>query len=102
MPLSTDTSQGQITLETLKEIKNQFPEAKTILALSNISFGLPNRSLINRAILYMAMLLSVDALLINPLDSKLMTAIKAGDVVLGRNRHCRKYTRAFRKGVLKK
>lgn len=100
MPVSTGISQGMITLKTLQEIKKQFPDAKTVLALSNISFGLPNRSLINRAMVLMAMFLSVDALLINPLDSRFMAAIKAGEVVLGKDKYCRKYTRAFRQGLL--
>lgn len=101
MPVSTDVSQGMITLETLREIKTRFPEAKTVLALSNVSFGLPKRLLINTAMLHMAMFLSVDALIINPVSSRLRAAIRAGDVVLGRDNYCRKYTRAVRQGILK-
>jgi 5-methyltetrahydrofolate--homocysteine methyltransferase len=100
MPISTDNGQGRVTLDTLREIKKEFPKAKTILALSNISFGLPKRSLVNRSLLQMAMYLNVDAALVDPLDATLMATVKAGDVVLGRDRHCRKYTRAFRQGIL--
>ncbi len=97
MPVSTDTSQGMVTLETLKGIKDRLPQqARTVLALSNVSFGLPSRSLINSAMLHMAMCFSVDALLINPLDSTVMSALRAGNAVLGKDRHCRKYTRALR------
>jgi 5-methyltetrahydrofolate--homocysteine methyltransferase len=100
LPVSTDASQGLVTLETLRAIKKEFNPSKTILALSNISFGLPCRTLINIAIAHMTMYFEVDALLMNPLDSCLMSAIRAGEVVLGKDRHCRKYTQAFRKGIL--
>ena len=100
LPVSTDASQGLVTMETLRMIKKEFNPSKTILALSNISFGLPCRTLINIAIAHMAMYFDVDALLMNPLDNRLMSAISAGKVVLGKDRHCRKYTQAFRKGIL--
>jgi 5-methyltetrahydrofolate--homocysteine methyltransferase len=100
LPVSTDTSQGLVTIETLRTIKREFKPSKTILALSNISFGLPCRTLINIAIAHMAMYFEVDALLMNPLDKRLMSAISSGNVVLGKDRHCRKYSQSFRKGIL--
>jgi 5-methyltetrahydrofolate--homocysteine methyltransferase len=96
MPVSTDIKQGATTLDTLRGIKESFSKAKTVLALSNISFGLPKRTLINQAMAHMAQYIGVDALLISPLDSALMTAVKAGEAVMGRDRHCRKYSRAVR------
>jgi 5-methyltetrahydrofolate--homocysteine methyltransferase len=47
----------------------------------------------------MAMFLSVDAVLVNPLDQSITAAIKAAEVILGRDRHCRRYTRAHRLGL---
>lgn len=96
MPVSTDITEGAATLETLRGIKENFPRAKTVLALSNVSFGLPKRTLINQAMAHMAQYMGVDALLISPLDPELMTAVKAGEAVMGRDRHCRKYSRAAR------
>ena len=96
MPVSTDISQGMTTLETLKGIKEEFPQAKTVLAVSNVSFGLQKRTLINQALIHMSQFLSVDALLVNPLNEGLMLTIKAGETVMGRDRHCRKYSRAVR------
>jgi len=97
MPVSTDIDQGAATLETLKGIKDQFPKAKTVLAVSNVSFGLQKRTLINQALIHMAQYLAVDALLVNPLNEEFMLAVKAGETVMGRDRHCRKYSRAVRK-----
>jgi 5-methyltetrahydrofolate--homocysteine methyltransferase len=96
MPVSTDIRQGVTTLETLKGINNEFPQAKTVLAVSNVSFGLQKRTLINQALIHMAQYLSVDALLVNPLNVEFMLAVKAGETVMGRDRHCRKYSRAVR------
>jgi 5-methyltetrahydrofolate--homocysteine methyltransferase len=96
MPVSTDIRQGVTTLETLKGIKEEFPQAKTVLAVSNISFGLQKRTLINQAMIHMAQYLSVDAIIVNPLNEEFMLAIKAGETVMGRDRHCRKYSRAVR------
>ncbi len=96
MPVSTDIKQGLTTLETLKRIKEEFPPAKTVLAISNVSFGLPRRTLINQAMIHMAQLLSVDALFVNPLDEELMIAVKAGEAVMGMDRHCRKFSHAAR------
>ena len=101
LPVSTDASQGQVTLETLRGIKASFAGAKTVLAVSNISFGLPVRSQINTALLQMAMMLSVDAVLVNPLDPAISAAIKSAEVILGKDRHCRRYTRAYRQGLFK-
>ena len=101
LPVSTDASQGMVTLETLTEIKKRFTGAKTVLAVSNISFGLPSRSRVNTALLQMAMFLSIDAVLINPLDPSITAAIRAAEVILGRDRHCRRYTRAHRQGLFK-
>ncbi len=97
MPVSTDLNQGVTTLETLKGIKDEFPQAKTVLAVSNISFGLQKRTLINQSLIHMAQYLSVDALLVNPLNAEFMLTVKAGETVMGRDRHCRKYSRAVRK-----
>jgi 5-methyltetrahydrofolate corrinoid/iron sulfur protein methyltransferase len=96
LPISTDISQGRTTLETLEKIKTLFPGAGTVLALSNVSFGLPKRALINTALLHMAMLSGVDAAIVNPLDNAVMSAVRAGEAVLGRDRHCRRYLRATR------
>lgn len=86
LSIAADTCQGLITLETLKGIKSQLPEAKTTLGLSNISFGLPGRSLINRSFLLMAIYAGLDSAILAPLDKKLMSAIKAGEMILGRGK----------------
>jgi cobalamin-dependent methionine synthase I len=96
LPISTDITYGQVTLQTISRLKDSYPEAKTVLGLSNISYGLPGRSRLNVAFLHMAIACGLDAAIIDPLDEELMAAVATGEVLVGRDRHCRRYTRAFR------
>ena len=96
MPISTDINSGMVTLKTLTAIKEKFPGAKTVTGLSNVSYGLPQRSMLNVAFLHMCIFAGLDAALIDSLDQTLMAAIKTGEVLVGKDRHCRRYTRAFR------
>ena len=70
------------------------------MGLSNISFGLPARSYINRAFLTLALAAGLDSAIIDPLDREMMAILLAAELVLGRDRHCLSYTRAFRAGLL--
>jgi len=96
MPISTDIRYGMVTLKTMSALKEHYPEAKTVVGLSNISYGLPARSRINVAFMHMCIAAGLDAAIIDPLDAELMAAVKTGEVLAGRDRHCRRYTRAFR------
>ena len=100
MPVSTDITQGAVTLETVKQIKQKYPKAKCVLAVSNVSFGLPKRAYANSALISMAAFLGAEAVLINPLHKALMAAALASETLLGRDRHCRKYTKAARKDAI--
>jgi len=97
LPVSTDGSQGKVTLDTLAAIKENFPEAKTTMGLSNISFGLPGRALMNAAFLQMAIYAGLDGTIMDPLNENMMQAARTGGALMGKDRHFRKYSRAFRK-----
>lgn len=97
MPIGTDIKHGLLTLNAVKEIKREFPEAKTVLGISNISYGLPARNRLNAAFLHMATYAGLDAAIVDPLDDEVMAEVKTAEVLVGRDRHCRRYTRAFRK-----
>ncbi len=100
LPIAVGATQGLVTLKTLEQIKYRYPSAKTVSGLSNISYGLPNRRLANRAFLLMAAYAGLDAVILNPLDAKMMSFIKAADMLMGNDPSCRGYTRAYRKGIL--
>jgi len=81
--------------ETLKSIEYFSNNGYlTIIGLSNISFGLPKRSLLNRAFLSMAVARGLDSVILNPLDSELMDTLITSQVLAGRT-SIQEYTRRF-------
>jgi len=67
----------------------------TICGLSNISFGLPRRKLVNRAFLAMAVGAGLDAAIADPLDSELMDAVRAAALFSGRDPGCARFLETF-------
>jgi cobalamin-dependent methionine synthase I len=100
LPVSVDTSQAVVTLRTIEGIKSCYPSAKTVAGVSNVSYGLPNRDMVNRAFLLMAVAVGLDAAILNPLDVKMMSFIAVADLLVGKDTACRGYIRAHRRGVL--
>jgi 5-methyltetrahydrofolate--homocysteine methyltransferase len=95
-PQCTDPTQAVVSLETIGRMKAEFPEAKVSIGLSNMSFGLPLRRLVHATFIPLAMHAGVDAAILNPLDKKLMSSIKTAEMLLGRDRRCKKYVKAYR------
>lgn len=98
LPVSVDSQQGKVTLDTIKEIKKRYPGANTVVGLSNISYGLPNRKLVNRAFLLMAAQAGLDAAIMDPLDKKMMSMISIVKLLSGKETSARAYMRAHRSG----
>jgi len=98
-PISSEQRQVREFLIAVKMIKRL--ELKTIAGLSNVSFGLPNRRLLNRTFLSMASSSGLDACIIDPLDAALMSAVTASQVMLGNDAYCTEYLKAFRAGKLR-
>ncbi|MFC1971132.1 dihydropteroate synthase, partial [Chloroflexota bacterium] len=99
LPVSVDSNQGLVTLKTIEQIKSRYPEAKTAMGLSNVSYGLPERKLINRSFLLMAAYAGLDAAILDPLDARMMSVIKVADMLTGKDTS-RSYLRAHRKGAI--
>jgi 5-methyltetrahydrofolate--homocysteine methyltransferase len=98
LPIAVDTQQGLVTLKTIEQIKSRYPDAGVVMGLSNISYGLPKRKLVNRAFLLMAAYAGLDAAIVDPLDDKAMSLIKIADMLVGKDASCRAYLRAHRRG----
>ena len=79
----TASAQQKEVKETLRAIKMVKKElgVHTVLGVSNVSFGLPNRPLLNRTFLALAMEAGLDLPIINPLDAELMGTIDAFHVL---------------------
>lgn len=83
-------SQALQTLRAICALKFELG-CKTSLGVSNVSFGLPNRSFLNAAYLTMAITAGLDMAIVNPLDERIMDTIRAARVFLGRDQNAREY-----------
>lgn len=101
MTISTEARAALVALDTMRELRGEYPQVKFSIGLSNISFGLPMRSLVNQAFLAQLMASGLDAAIINPMDQGLINMIFATELILGRDDYCRNFTRAFRAGKIK-
>ena len=72
----------------------------TICGLTNISHGLPARRLVNRTFLVAAITMGLDAAIVDPTDSLLMSNLTAAETVAGRDEYCMNFITAFRAGKL--
>jgi 5-methyltetrahydrofolate--homocysteine methyltransferase len=79
-------------------IKSRYPTVHYTSGLSNISFGMPARSLINRNFLTLALSAGMDSAILDPLNTSLMETLLAAEVLLDKDKHCRNYNRAYRAG----
>lgn len=96
LPIATKPNAGQIFLETLKCLKQEFPISRTVSGVSNISFGLPLRRLLNRAFLCLVAAAGIDAVILDILDNELLSIVKAARAVAGLDLYCREYLTAYR------
>jgi 5-methyltetrahydrofolate--homocysteine methyltransferase len=99
-PVSVDTSVGLAALAAIREIGERHPGVHTICGLSNISFGLPRRHLINRTFLILALAFGLSAAICDPTDSRFLAALRSAEMLLGKDEFCENYIDAFEKGIL--
>ena len=95
-PLSTNTQSAIATLEAIERIMKGFPGVHTTCGLTNVSYGLPARKLINRTFLVSAIGRGLDSAILDPTDNALYGALKAALSVNGRDDYCMEYITAFR------
>ncbi|MFC2063402.1 dihydropteroate synthase [Chloroflexota bacterium] len=100
MAIATDTTQGKNFVEALRQLKIRFPGARTTVGLSNLSFGLPCRTLINRCFLVMAIEAGLDSAIADPTDKRLMSVLRTTEMILGKDEYCMNYLRSYKKGEL--
>jgi len=99
-PVGTGPHYGIVALETIRGVKAKFPEVHIMCGLSNISFGLPARKLVNQVFLVSAMTAGLDGAILDPLDKKLMSLLYAAEAVLGIDEYCVNYLEKFREGEI--
>jgi cobalamin-dependent methionine synthase I len=97
-PVSVDTRMGMAVLGAIHKIMNDFPGVNTICGLSNISFGLPERRLINRNFLTLCIAYGLSAAILDPSDKQLMATLLAVEMLLGRDEYCENFIDAYQDG----
>jgi 5-methyltetrahydrofolate--homocysteine methyltransferase len=86
--------------DAIRGIKAKYPNVNITAALSNVSFGMPARSLVNKNFLTMAMIAGLDSGILDPTNRELMGTVYAVEALMGRDRLCRNYNKAFRAGKI--
>ena len=99
-PIGVDQSSAIKLLDVMHQLKQARPQALLICGVSNISFALPYRSLLNRSLVTLAIYQGLDAAILDPCDRELMATIVATEALLGKDEYCPKYLEAYRQGKL--
>lgn len=99
-PISTDNTKGNMVLDAVRGIKAAYPEVHITGGLSNISYGLPQRKIINRTFVTLMMDAGMDSAIIDPLDDKIMAVIKTADMLLGHDSFCSDFLKGVRAGKI--
>jgi 5-methyltetrahydrofolate corrinoid/iron sulfur protein methyltransferase len=100
MAIATGTENGNVTLDTCRKIKHEFPNVHLTCGLSNISFGMPLRSILNQAFVVLTIQAGMDSVIINPEERELRGIMMAAETLVGKDRHCMNFNRAFRAGTI--
>lgn len=100
MPISVDTQHGLHALQAIEQLKRHYPNIRVSVGLTNVSYGLPERRWLNRAMLLLAMGAGLDAVICDPTDHDLMGMLLAAETLLGRDEFCANYLAAARAGRL--
>ena len=89
-PAAFDASAAKVTLEALQTVREKLG-AKTVLGISNSSFGLPKRTVLSAAFLILALEKGLSAAIVNPLSKNVMNAYHAACVLCGYDPECEDY-----------
>jgi len=95
-PISTGAEQGIAVVSAVFRIMHAFEGVHTTCGLSNISFGLPNRNLINRTYVACLIMAGLDSAICDPTAEGLMDSVRAAEAIAGRDEFCMNYIRAMR------
>lgn len=100
LALSSTQNAATEFITAIRKIKEEYPTVNITAALSNISFGMPIRKIINNNFLALCMEAGLDSVIADPLNKAFIETIYATNAILGKDRLCRKYNTAYRKGII--
>ena len=95
LAVSADQSMGPVALETIRTVSRDLG-LNVNMGVSNISFGLPERPLLNGTFIAMACAAGMTSAIVNPHSAPVVDALRAADVLLGRDRRAMGFLRTYR------
>ena len=87
-------------IETITSVREQYPTIHITAAISNISFNLPVRKLINYGFLVLAMNAGLDSGIMDPTNKDMLGLVYATEALLGLDDYCMEYIGAYREGLI--
>jgi 5-methyltetrahydrofolate--homocysteine methyltransferase len=99
-PVAISADEAQAVIEAVRRIRNDFGGAHTTCGLSNISYGLPQRNLLNRTFLALLIGAGLDGAIMDPTEPQMAATVVAGLALMGRDSFCMNYIQAERAGML--
>lgn len=96
LTISSEPNGAKVTLEALKRVREELG-VNTVLGVSNISFGLPNRPIINSNFYTMAMQNGLSAAIINPSSEDMMRSYDSFCALMGYDLNCAEYIDKYKK-----
>lgn len=96
--ISTSIENAKVTFDTIRKVRQAYSQAHITSGLSNISFGMPLRALLNRTFLAMCIHAGMDSAIADPNDRELMGTAMAAETLMGLDRYCLSFNKAFRAG----
>ena len=90
MTISADNLAAKVTLDALYQIKNELG-CHTSLGISNVSFGLPNRDVVNSTFFALSLAKGLSAAIMNPFSNEMMKVYYSYNALCGFDANCEKY-----------
>ena len=97
MTVGADDQAARLALETTRRLRQEVPRSSITGGTSNVSFGMPARSILNAHLLCAAITLGMNLPITDPTDPQLRFAQHCGNIFLGRDQKSRAYMRYYRK-----
>lgn len=98
-PVSAGQKNGIEVLQAIQQIMESHPGVHTTCGLSNISYSLPARKVLNRLFMVQTMARGMDSYIMDPTNKEMRAALLASQTLLGQDRFSRKFLKAFREGL---
>lgn len=87
-------------MEAIRRIREKYPNVHFTSGLSNISYGMPYRKIVNQNFLSLALSVGMDSAIMDPTNRDMYATVLAVEALMNQDRCCRKYNKAYRAGKI--